>query len=420
LKRRRIVETGVVHPASICEDLLVKDATLVAMLEEAASATVLGDFGDDWFLGPLSAWAVDLKQPNLTEFGYKFLRSLALRDLARRLRVLQTLRQHPAIAEVPIPRIVYITGLERSGTTLLHNLLAQHRQGRALLRWELMEPVPPPDAQTYATDPRIESVQTSIDKMRGSPLERMHWVNADDPEECVWGFIDSVSMLGQAASMCMPRWRRFLMEEDLTPAYEHYRRVVQILLWRHPVGPDGFLVLKAPQIAMHIAAFAEAFPEANFVITDRDPFRCIVSMAVMGHSIIQPFCIHNPLSDDGTSHRHILSWVGPKLAALADFTTATPDRVTHVAYPNLVGDPTAAAQRVFAAVGIPIDENMATRVDGFLDAQRSGGRAAPPQELATMGYTRDNVLSDPVIRDYCRRFGVEPEPSRLTGAQPPA
>ena len=52
----------------------------------------------------------------------------------------------------------------------------------------------------------------------------MHWVNADEPEECVWGFIDAVSMLGQAAGMCMPQWRRFLAEEDLTPAYENYRR----------------------------------------------------------------------------------------------------------------------------------------------------------------------------------------------------
>jgi len=42
-------------------------------------------------------------------------------------------------------------------------------------------------------------VQGSIDKLRGSLLERMHWVNADEPEECVWGFIDSVGMLGQAA-----------------------------------------------------------------------------------------------------------------------------------------------------------------------------------------------------------------------------
>ena len=397
----------------------MSDGSVAEMLDAAVIATGLADFGDRWFMGPLAAWAADLQQPNLSEFGRGFLRSLAVRDLARRLRVLHTLRDHPEIAEVSIPPIVYITGLERSGTTLLHNLLALHPRARALLRWELMEPVPPPTAETHASDPRIGAVQAPIEKLRGSPLERMHWVNADEPEECVWGFIDSMSMLGQAASMCMPEWSRFLEQEDPTPAYQNYRRVVQLLLWKHPLGADGFLVLKAPQIAGHVAAFAEVFPEARFVITDRDPFRCVVSTAVMGHSIIAPFCIENPLTDDGRRRRWVLSHFRPKLAALAVFTTATPDRVEHVAYASLVGDPAAAVQRVFSGLGIAFDEDVASRVEGFLEAQRSGARATPPRELATMAYEHDEVLRDPVVADYCRSFGIAAERSRLTGAQPP-
>ncbi|MGH9186315.1 MAG: hypothetical protein ACRD0U_10955 [Acidimicrobiales bacterium] len=49
---------------------------------------------------------------------------LGIRDLERRLRVLDVLSRNPEIDEVEIPPIVCITGLARSGTTLLHNLLA--------------------------------------------------------------------------------------------------------------------------------------------------------------------------------------------------------------------------------------------------------------------------------------------------------
>jgi hypothetical protein len=392
--------------------------TTEEMRAAAIAQTGLDDFGDEWFMGPLSAWAADLEQPNLNEFGRKFLGSLAERDLARRLQVLHTLRENPEITTVPIPRIVYVTGLERSGTTLLHNLIARHRGGRALLRWELMEPVPPPDAATYADDPRIGVVQASIDKLRGSTLEHMHWVNADEPEECVWGFIDAVSMLGQAAGMCMPHWQRFLAEEDLTPAFENYRRVVQLLLWKHPVATDGFLVLKAPQIGAQIAAFADVFPEADFLITDRDPYRCIVSMAVMGESIVEPFCVGNPITDDGARDRTVLSYVTPKLVALSSFTTAAPDRVTHIPYPELVGRPADTVQRVLAKLDIPDDPQLSGSIQEFLDAQRSGARAAPPSELSTMGYDHDDVLADPVVSDYCHTFGIEPERARLTGAQP--
>ena len=64
-----------------------------AICDAAAAAAGLDDFGDEWFMEPLGAWAADLEQPNLTEFGRKFLRSLAVRDLSRRLQVLETLRE---------------------------------------------------------------------------------------------------------------------------------------------------------------------------------------------------------------------------------------------------------------------------------------------------------------------------------------
>ncbi len=398
---------------------MVPTATVESILEEAAAGAGLDDFGDEWFLTPLSAWADDLEQPHLNEFGRRFLRTLAVRDVARRLRVLATLRVHPEIAQVTIPPILYITGLERSGTTLLHNLLALHHDARVLRRWELMEPVPPPEAATYDTDPRIDAVQASLRPLRGSLLERMHWVNADEPEECVWGFIDAVSMLGQAACLCMPAWRRFLFEADLIPTFEHHRRLLQLLLWKHPIPPGGFLVLKAPQIAASIAAFARTFPEARFVITDRDPFRCLVSMTVLGAAIVEPFCHDNPMANDGGRSQIGLGSTVQKLEAITSFTTSASDRVLHVPYPSLVNDPSDTAHEVLRAAGMRrLDLHSA--VARFLADQRGGGRVPPPSHLDPMCYTPQFVWSHPVVRSYCERFAIAPEQTRLTGAAPHA
>jgi hypothetical protein len=205
----------------------------------------------------------------------------------------------------------------------------------------------------------------------------------------------------------------------MTPAFEHYRRVVQLLLWKHPVGPGGFLVLKAPQIAPHIGEFAAVFPEAQFVVTDRDPFRCTVSIAVLGHSIVDRFCVENPLADDGARDRRVLSWVRESLAALAALTDAMPDRTTHVPYPDLVAGPAVTAPALVSATGLTVDEELPRRVEEFLGAQQAGVRLAPPKDLTTMGYTHGDTLADPVVREYCRRFAVQPERERLTGAQPP-
>jgi Sulfotransferase family len=259
-------------------------------------------------------------------------------------------------------------------------------------------------------------VQRQAEALRGTLLEHMHWVNATDPEECVCGFIDAMAMLAWAAGPCLPNWWRFLIEEDLSPAFENYRRVVQLLLWKHPVEPGGFLVLKAPQISRQVAEFAEVFPEARFVITDRDPHRCIVSLAVLGHGIVEWFCEINPLSEDGQRSKIISGQVPSKLASIADFTTDAPSRVMHVSYPELVRAPVHVAEQTLAANAA--DDQLSAKVVTYLDRQRAGERAAPPAALDTMGYQQADVWSDPIIKSYCERFGIERERTRLIGAAP--
>jgi Sulfotransferase family len=146
--------------------------TVETLKAKAIQATGLNDFGGDWFEQPLAAWAEDLAGPSLTEPGRAFLGRLAVTNLCRRLEVVDWWNRHPEIEDVAMPPILYITGLERSGTTLLHNLLALYPLLRALLRWELMRPAPPPEASSYRTDPRIAEVQASVDRLRGTLLER--------------------------------------------------------------------------------------------------------------------------------------------------------------------------------------------------------------------------------------------------------
>ncbi len=379
-----------------------------AMCDEAVAATGLTDFEDDWFLRPLSAWVEDLQEPNLNDFGRSFLRKQAVRDLGRRLRVMDALRRSPEIADVAIPPIVYVTGLARSGTTLLHNLLGLHPLARTFKRWELVDPVPPPDAATYAGDRRIAEIQTQVDRMRGSFLERMHWVNADDPEECVWGFLDVNSMMGQAPSMWMPSWRASITETDQTPAFENYRRLVQLLLWKNPVPEGGFLVLKAPQILRRVDEFAAVFPEARFVLTHRDPYRCIVSVAVLCETLGAAFQHENVLTEDGRRSRIALATNRGAVAGGMAFAEAHSSRVVHVAYPDLVRDPAGVVQRV-------LDEDLSESVDQFLTDQRTGKRSAPPSALDDMGYDRDSVWGDATFATYVDRFGIEPEGVRLAG-----
>ena len=68
--------------------------------------TGLTDFGDDHFEAPLSLWAKGLTSDRLSEFGRSFLARQAIADLVRRLQIIDTLKRHPEIADVPLPPIL--------------------------------------------------------------------------------------------------------------------------------------------------------------------------------------------------------------------------------------------------------------------------------------------------------------------------
>jgi hypothetical protein len=384
------------------------------LLRAAEVRSGLSEWGDDWFRQPLAAWVRDLNSDHLNDAGRAFFTSLAIRDLSRRLEVLDTLRRYPEIEDVVIPPIVYVTGTIRSGTTLFHNAMSLHAKAKALLRWELMEPVPPPEQSTARADPRIAQVQASVDKRRGTPLEAMHWVDADDPEECQWGFIDFVSLLAGAAGGCMLEWGEFSNNADYTRVFENYRRLIKLLLWKNPPPEDGFLVLKAPQVANHLEAFSTVFPEARFLVTVRDPYRVFASGRAMVGGIVDAF-----ISDDFVPPDPFpIESLERTLQSLLDFHTTSPELVTTIGYPALIADPAAVAQASYAGLGLPVDPELASRVEQFLDAQRGGARVRPPATLPDPGLDHDQVLARPTVAAFCDRFGVEPERIRVTGAHP--
>jgi hypothetical protein len=391
--------------------------TVASLKAEAARRTGMSDFGDPWFEQPLAAWAMDLDGAQLNDRSRIFLGRLAVTNLCRRLEVVDWLTRHPEINDVAIPPIIYITGMERSGTTLLHNLLSLDPRARALLRWELMRPTPPPEAETFRSDPRIAEVQRAADQLRGTALEHMHWVNADDPEECVWGATDCTGLLGRAASFSMPTWAAWIESADLSPSYREYRQLVKMLLWRNPLPEGGHLVLKCPQHSRDIKNVARAFPESQFVLTHRDPFRTCVSVATLAAGINAPFGVNDYACGPGGRNVAVaIAMIERSTSHLCEFADTNGGTRADVAYPALVSDPVTTVRRIYDALHFDWPDGFDAQIASFLSAQASGKRAKPPAELPTFGLDHRAFLERPAIAAYCRRFDIIAETTRTTGA----
>ena len=386
------------------------------LLAQAQRESGLKDYGDDWFMGPLAAYVSDLAGPQLSEWGVAFLTRLVLKDLTRRLAIVDCLKRNPAIEETPLPPIVYITGHERSGTTLLHNLLSLHESARYLSRWELMSPTPPPEAASFLTDPRRAEVQKSIDALRGSDLEKMHWVEAHDPEECVWGLMDCTGLLGMAPALIMPNWGAWMATNDMEQTFVNYRKVMQLLLWKNPVPEGGFLVLKSPQVVPYLPSFSRVFPEANFIYVHRDPYRVLASFCTLIEIVDGSFLESRQyLLDMERYNKRSLQRMRRYYAGLEAFELAHPERVDNVQYMELLAQPEAEIARLYSDGTLSADAQLPEKIATFLAGQKAGSRAQPRQQLTDYGYAAEEVRSDPQIARYLQHFKVLLEQQRQTG-----
>jgi hypothetical protein len=386
------------------------------LLENARQQTGLSDFGDDWFMASLEAYLSGLEGPQISEFGKQFLARQAVKDLSRRLAIIDCLKKNPEIEDTPIPPILYITGHERSGTTLLHNLLALHDKARFLSRWELMLPTPPPEVASYKEDPRRQVVKNSIDALRGTDLEKMHWVEAEDPEECVWGFMDCIGIVGMAPSLILPPWHEWLANADLTPCFTNYRKIIQLLTWKNPVTEDGFLVLKAPQMASHLENFSRVFPEAKFLYLHRDPYRVLSSFCTLIDIVNGPFLTDQNYQEKMDLQQSLcLKRMGQVYTKMAEFENSQPERVGNIQYVDLLNAPVEEIARVYRAAGLQSDTALEQKIQEFLARQKAGGRARPRQQMSDHGYTRQQVENNPDLHSYLQRYKVMLEQNRNTG-----
>jgi hypothetical protein len=154
-----------------------------------------------------------------------------LRDLLEtRLRLTQAWREHMEATDTSlIQRPVFITGMPRSGSTFLHELMAEDPESRAPRVWEVMFPIPTRKDVRSSIDPRIRKAEACLWWFRRlAPLaDAVYPIRAPTPHECVG--IHSYTMLSQefVITCCIPAYEAFLRGGNLGPAYAWQKRFLQ-------------------------------------------------------------------------------------------------------------------------------------------------------------------------------------------------
>ena len=318
-----------------------------SLLEKSRRLTGLHDFGDTSFMTALDVLLASFENDaQLNLIGRITVHSELVRVLCNRLCMQRDRLIFPDIAKEQIRRPIFITGLPRSGTTFLHALLSQDPVCRAPQVWEVMHPSPPPETASYLADPRIlrTSRELSWINMLMPDFYKCHTIGARLPQECI-AMTDHCFLSYLFESMYyVTSYRSWHDLQDKRPAYQCHRRFLQHLQWR---CPGEHWVLKAPSHLMALDSLFQEYPDAQIVMTHRDPLKVLPSCASFARVLRAPFTgfIDPQVLGAEVSRR----WADS--AGLVTRLRAEQKELAgnffDVSYQDLVRDPMAVAQGVY-------------------------------------------------------------------------
>jgi Sulfotransferase family len=395
-----VVRNGAAIVARPGRRLLKLDAG--RMLATAIRRTGLHDFGDASFRDPLERLLRSLEsEARLNLVGRIAAREDLTGMLMNRLLLERDRARHPGIAQEQIRRPLIITGMPRSGSTFLHGLLAQDPASRVPLHWELRFPSPPPERATRDTDPRIQRAARHIRWFhRLAPeFRKIHPVGARLPEECVVILSHAFLSFEFSSTWFVPSYQSWLEQQDLEPAYRYHRRFLQHLQWG---CPGERWLLKAPPHLPGLPALFAVYPDANVIVTHRDPLEVVASIASLHVVLRRTFSrAVDPLAVGPEVSRMLADDVRRGFAA-RDGGCARPERFLDVWYTQLMADPLAVVRRIYRHFDLELSTGAEERMRTYLATHPKDRNGAHKYSLAQFGL--DSDLERARYREYWERW----------------
>lgn len=377
------------------------------LLEEAVAATGLDDFGDFDVATPLAALCDSLNgEARLNAQGELFARERLATVLATRLRVVEDRKRIREIAAQPVERPIIIPSLPRTGTTMLFNLLAQDPDNRVPLCWETLLSSPPPEAATYASDPRIAQAGAMLDRWRLNRPEIyvIHPLDAQMADECVFLCEQWMVNTPYSAFWNVPSYVQATASIDRVAVFAEHRKLLQQLQVRNP---GKRWLLKAPSHLAQLDALTTVYPDAAFVQTHRDPRRILPSYASLFSALRRTFSDDPANWNADAMLRETIPALQHRLARAAEFRATAPQIFVDILYADLVADPLGVVRGVYRQLGLDLDPAVEARMAAWLDDNRKGKHGTPDYSLAAAGVTDADV--DAAFGDYRARYGVPRE-----------
>ena len=321
--------------------------------------------------------------------------------LGNRLRLVELLKRRPDVLDVRIERPIIITGLFRTGTTYLHNVLAADPESRAASTWELAHPVG--RKRDLLGDDKWRrwrgSHEVAMDDIMIPEQAEAHKVTVDAWEEDFFLLENDMAIMKFFVGLGDYRYAMRMLDWDMAEPYEWHKKQLQVL-WTHRSASRW--LLKCPWHLWNLKALLTVYPDACVIQTHRGLVDTIGSQCSLSARIASKFQRSFDLHDVG---RFWLDYsrigIGRGLDARSAFPKA---RICDVRLSDLQARPLEVIEGIYEHFDLPFDDNLAAKLRARIAEEPTAQLGEHDYEIADYGLTDTQIQS--AFSEYRERFGV--------------
>ncbi|NNE20802.1 MAG: sulfotransferase, partial [Myxococcales bacterium] len=310
------------------------------------------------------------------------------------LRVQRALRETPAIEETRLPNPVFVLGLFRSGTTVLHRLLGEDPDNRTLPHWESFDPVHTPEGPERRQR-KLTNTLMLADILSPS-IRAIHPMDAYQTDECRGMFTNVFRTPQFNVQYRVGGYLDWLLAQDATIAYRQHRRQLQLVQYHRPYGTR--FILKDPTHTFFVKEILAVFPDARFVFIHRNPAETLSSICSLHAYARSVFSTDVEAKSIGAelSDSYMTRLLEPAVAAVDRLPAG---RVAHVRAPDLSRDPVGTIADAYRTLGMELGNDALTAMHGYLREKRE--KPAPHHVHGTEGFGLDAGVIHERFASYC-------------------
>ena len=321
---------------------------------------------------------------NLNTFGRLAVKNMLVGALSSRFAVQEWHQQHPALADEQITQPWIVIGLPRTGTSILSILLGLDPINRPILQWEARYPVPPAGLAGASEDARIARLSGEMAQLHAlnPAIATMHPFGSTLAEECTAIFTYSLRTIGMETIAFTPAYGDWLDHADMTPAYAIHKQTLQAF---QCAQPTGHWVLKSPNHLWCLPALLAAYPDARIIWAHRDPSQVLPSLASLNCAMQMQF---TKVLDPPRVGNYWADKIDTAISAATAFDDAqTSAWCYHVQYEDLVADPVATLQNIYASFGTTTTALYQQRVTTWLRQKPQHAEGIHSYDPADFGWS---------------------------------